>query len=75
MWLCGCRTLVEQGFINVHCVPSDFESLKVMLVQFFDDDVQDPDESQEPQPVQETPADVPEAEPSEVPSHIKMSHQ
>ena len=53
---------------HVHCVPS--EELGFRIIEgdgrpIFDDDVQHPDESQEPQPVQETPADVPEAEPLE----------
>ena len=53
---------------HVHCVPS--EELGFRIIEgdgrpIFDDDAQHPDESQEPQPVQETPADVPEAEPLE----------
>ena len=51
---------------HVHCVPS--EELGFRIVEgdgqpIFDDDVQHDEEPQEPQPVQETPADVPEAEP------------
>ena len=59
------RILEVLTLAHVHCVPS--EELGFRIIEgdgrpIFDDDVQHPDESQEPQPVQETPADVPEAE-------------
>ena len=62
------RILEVLTLAHVHCVPS--EELGFRIIEgdgrpIFDDDVQHPDESQEPQPVQETPADVPEAEPLE----------
>ena len=51
---------------HVHCVPSEklgFRIIDDARRPVFDDDVEESEEPHQPQPVEETPADVPDSEP------------
>ena len=64
----GVLDLEVLTLAHVHCVPSEELGFRIVegdSRQSFDGDVQERDESQEPQPVQGTPAHVFEAEPLE----------